>query len=179
MSAVETQQDTGVWTVDKVHSRVSYEIEHNSAATFRGAFREVDAAVEFGSDGPIVRGSVHVDSIDLADEQQKGHVLSPEFFDAERHPTIDFESTAVRFEDGGAVVDGTLTIRGESRPVTVRGRIGEPYENAYGQQALAISLGATIDRTQYGLTWQLQLPSGKPVLGDEVSVAVELEFVAG
>lgn len=174
-----TEQAIAVWSVDKVHSSVGYEIEHNSAATFKGSFRDVDAKLEFGDDGVTVTGSVRVDSIDLGDEQQKGHVLSAEFFDAERHPTVDFASTAVRYEDGEAIVDGELTIRGETRPVTVRGKIGEPYENAYGQQGLAVRLGTTIDRTQYGLDWQLQLPNGKPVLGDEVTIAVELELVEG
>lgn len=178
MSVSETATETQVWTIDKVHSSVRYEIEHNSAAVFRGAFRDVDARVETGDDGVKIHGSVTVESIDLADEQQKGHVLSPEFFDAERHPTIEFESTGVAIEGDEAIVDGLLTIRGESRPVTVRGAIGVPYENAYGQQSLAVRLGATIDRTEYGLDWQMQLPSGRPVLGDEVTVAVELELTA-
>lgn len=165
-----------MWTIDKVHSSVRYEIEHNSAATFRGGFRELDARVELGPEGVKIHGSVNVESIDLADEQQKGHVLSPEFFDAERHPTLEFDSTAVSFEGDEAVVEGELLIRGERRPLTVRGKIGQPYENAYGGHSLAVSLGATIDRTQYGLDWQMQLPSGQPVLGDEVAIAVELEL---
>ncbi|MBI5310638.1 MAG: YceI family protein [Actinobacteria bacterium] len=132
-----------------------------------------------GAEGVKVTGSVRVDSIDLSDEQQKGHVLSPDFFDAERYPTVDFESTGVRYEDGEAVIDGALTIRGEARPLTVRGKIGEPYENAYGGQGLAVRLGATIDRTQYGLDWQMQLPNGKPVLGNEVTIEVDLELGRG
>ena len=176
-TAQAAQQASGVWSIDKVHSRVNYAIQHNSASTAYGSFRDVDATLEYGDDGVKVTGSVKVDSIDLNDEQQKGHVLSPEFFDAERHPTVDFESTAVRFEDGEAVVDGTLTIRGESKPVTVRGKIGQPFENPYGGQNIALTLSTTIDRTQYGLDWQMNLPSGDPVLGKEVKVDVELELV--
>lgn len=175
MSNVQTQQ-TAAWTVDKTHSSVQFEVEHNSAATFRGRFGDVDARLEFGADGLSIIGSVRVESIDLADEQMRGHVLSPEFFDAERHPTLDFRSTSVRYEDGRAVVDGLLTVRGETHPVTVHGRIGEPFENAYGGKSLVASLSAEIDRTDFGLNWQMQLPGGEPVLGNEVKVAVELEL---
>lgn len=171
------QQSTGVWTIDKTHSSARFEIEHNSASSFRGGFGDVDAKLEYGPAGLAVTGSVHVESIDMADQQMRGHVLSPEFLDAERHPTLDFVSREVAYEDGEAVIAGDLAIRGERRSVTVRGKIGESFENAYGGRSVAVHLYASIDRTDFGLNWQMQLPSGAPVLGNVVKLEVELELV--
>jgi polyisoprenoid-binding protein YceI len=176
MSATQ-QQATGVWTIDKAHSTARFEVEHNSASTFRGSFRDIDARLEYGENGAVVTGTVKVDSIDLGDEQMRGHVLSPEFFDAERYPTLDFVSRSIAYENNEATIEGDLTIRGASHPVTVHGTIGEPFENAAGSHSLAVRLAATLDRTEYGLNWQMQLPSGDPVLGNEVRLAVELELV--
>ena len=171
------QATARLWTIDKVHSTVRYEIEHNGSTTFRGAFKDVDASLEYGDEGVKISGSVRVDSVDLADETQKGHVLSPDFFDAERYPTIDYESTQVTIDGDEAVVDGTLTIRGESRPLTIRGKIGRPHPNIGGGQTLPISLGATINRQDYGVRWNAELPNGSKVLGDDVRVEVELELL--
>ncbi|MBI4897322.1 MAG: YceI family protein [Actinobacteria bacterium] len=171
------QQSTGLWALDKTHSSARFEVEHNSASTFRGGFEDVEAKLEYGPSGLSVTGSVRVESIDLADPQMRGHVLSPEFLDAERHPTLDFVSGEVDYEDGEAVVAGELTIRGERRPLTVRGKIGEPFENAYGGRSMAVSLHAAIDRTDFGLNWQMELPGGEPVLGNEVRLEIELELV--
>lgn len=168
---------TGGWAIDKAHSSVRFEVEHNSATTFRGSFAEIDASLDHGEDGVQVSGTVKVESIDLGDEQMRGHVLSPEFFDAERHPELKFVSTGVGYENGEAVVTGDLTIRGKTSPLTVRGKIGEPFDNLAGGKSVAVRLHTTIDRTAYGLNWQMQLPNGKPVLGNEVTIEVELELV--
>jgi polyisoprenoid-binding protein YceI len=178
MSAgTEAQTATGTWTIDKVHSTVRYEVEHNSAATFSGAFKDVDATLEYGDDGVVVKGSVKVDSIELNDENLYGHVQSAEFFDAERYPTLDFESTSITLNGADAVVEGNLTVRGETKPVTVRGSIGEPFANLAGSHSVAVNLATTIDRTAYGLDWQAQLPNGNDVLGNEVKIEVQLELV--
>lgn len=168
---------TGSWTIDKAHSSVRFEVEHNSATTFRGSFADIDASLDYGDDGVQVSGTVKIASIDLGDEQMRGHVLSPEFFDVERYPELKFVSTGIDFTDGEAVVTGDLTIRGETNPATVRGTIGEPFENAAGGKTVAVRLHTTIDRTAYGLNWQMQLPNGNPVLGHDVTIEVELELV--
>jgi polyisoprenoid-binding protein YceI len=160
-TATETQA-TGVWTVDKVHSTVRYEIEHNGTATYRGNFSDIDAELVYGDDGVKITGSVNLDSVDLKDEQQKGHVLSPDFFDAERYPTIDFESTSIELDNAEVAVHGNLT-----------------GPNLGGTQTVAVSLHTTINRQDYGVSWNTELPNGSKVLGDDVYVSVELELVQG
>jgi polyisoprenoid-binding protein YceI len=179
MSTATETQAAGVWSVDKVHSTVRYEIEHNGAATFRGNFSDVDAELVYGEDGVKITGSVNLDSVDLQDEQQKGHVLSPDFFDAERYPTIDFESTDIQLDNNEVAVTGDLTVKGVSKPVTIKGTIGAPGPNLGGTETIAVSLATTINRQDYGVSWNTELPNGSKVLGDNVYVSVELELVQG
>jgi polyisoprenoid-binding protein YceI len=179
MSQATATQAAGVWTVDKVHSTVRYEIEHNGTATYRGNFSDIDAQLVYGEDGVKITGSVNLDSVDLKDEQQKGHVLSPDFFDAERYPTIDFESTDIQLDNNEVSVTGDLTVKGVSKPVTITGTIGAPGPNLGGTETVAVSLHTTINRQDYGVSWNTELPNGSKVLGDDVYVSVELELVQG
>lgn len=178
-AATENQSPaaSGSWTIDKAHSSVLFAVEHNSATTFRGSFSEIDASLKYDENGVQVSGTVKLESIDLGDEQMRGHVFSPDFFDLERNPELKFVSTGIADEHGEAVVTGDLTIRDETNPVTVRGTIGEPFENLAGSKSIAVRLHTTIDRTAYGLNWQMQLPNGKNVLGNDVTIEVELELV--
>jgi polyisoprenoid-binding protein YceI len=177
--STETAEATGVWTVDKVHSTVHYEIEHNGAATYRGNFNDIDAELTYGDDGAKITGSVNLDSVDLKDEQQKGHVLSPDFFDAERYPTIDFASSDIQLDNAEVVVTGDLTVKGVSKPVTIRGSIGAPGPTLAGTETIPVSLHTTINRQDYGVSFNAELPNGNKVLGDDVYVSVELELVQG
>src|SRR4249919_1493434 len=152
MSTATETQATGVWSVDKVHSTVRYEIEHNGTATYRGNFHDVDAELTYGEDGVKITGSVNLDSVDLQDEQQKGHVLSPDFFDAERYPTIDFESTDIQLDNAEVAVTCNLTVNGVSKPVTIKGTIGAPVPNLGGTETIAVSLATTINRQDYGVS---------------------------
>lgn len=179
MTATQTQQAAGTWTIDKVHSSVRYEIEHNGTAQYRGAFNDIDASLEYGDDGVKIRGSVVLDSVDLKDEQQKGHVLSPDFFDAERYPTAQFESTSIEIDGTNVVVNGDLTLKGQSKPVSISGTIGNPGPNLGGTETIAVNLSTTINRQDYGVSWNAELPNGSKVLGDDVTVEVVLELVQG
>lgn len=180
MSVIEhTQQQTSTTTyeLDTLHSSAAFAVEHNGASSYRGHVKEIEATLSIGESGIALRGSARAESIDIEEGDLRGHVLSPEFLDAERYPAIEFESTAVRYEDGEAVVDGNLTLRGQTHPVSVRGEVTGVFTDAYGANRVGVRIGTTIDRTQYGLDWQLELPNGQPVLGNDVRLDVELEFV--
>lgn len=177
--STETATATGVWTVDKVHSSVRYEIEHNDAAAYRGSFGDVDGALEYGVDGVSLTGVVQLASNDLKDDQQRGHVLGPDFFDAERYPTAEYKSTDVRIDGQNVTIDGELTLKGQTRSVTVAGTIGVPGPNLGGTETIAVQLETTIDRNDYGVSWNTELPNGNKVLGDEVKIEVVLDLVQG
>lgn len=175
----DTATITGTWIVDKVHSSVRYEIEHNGAAKYRGSFADVDGKLEYGADGVKLTGVVALESNDLKDEQQRGHVLSPDFFDAERYPTATYESTDVQLDGTDVTIRGELTLKGQTREVTVTGTIGQPGPNPGGTETVAVNLGATIDRTDWGVSWNAELPNGDSVLGNQVTIEVALELVQG
>ncbi len=177
--STETATAAGVWTVDKIHSSVRYEIEHNGTAAYRGSFEDVDGKLEYGDDGVKLTGVVKLESNDLKDEQQRGHVLSPDFFDAERYPEATYESTDVQIDGTDVTIKGNLTLKGQTREVTVKGTIGQPGPNLGGTETIAVHLDTTIDRQDYGVSWNAELPNGKNVLGNEVKIEVVLELVQG
>jgi polyisoprenoid-binding protein YceI len=167
----------GAYTVDPVHSSIGFSVVHNGVSTFRSGFGSFEARLS-GGEEPRLEGTVDVAGIQIDEEQLKGHLLSPEFFDAERHPRLRFRSTELSVgEDGGATVRGELEIRGEAREVEARGRWAELDADLAGSPRVALSFEATVDRRSFGLDWQAELPSGGEVLDYEVRIAVELELV--
>jgi polyisoprenoid-binding protein YceI len=165
------------YVADPVHSTIGFAVTHAGVSTFRGSFTEYEARLA-GGESPRLTGSVDVNSIALADEQLKGHLLSPEFFDAGRYSRLSFESSEVSVdEDGNANVRGTLEIGGQSREVEAGGRFAQHVDYLDGSARVGLSLATTIDRRDFGLDWQAELPSGGEVLDYEVGIAVELELV--
>ena len=146
-------------------------------STFRSGFGDYEAKLS-GGESPRLKGGVDVASIEIEEPQLKGHLLSPDFFDADRHPRISFESSELQVaEDGSATIQGELEIRGEKHPVEASGRFGQLGADLAGVARVGLSLAATVDRRSFGLDWQAELPSGGEVLDYEVSIAVELELV--
>ncbi len=167
----------GAWTVDPVHSTVRFEITHNGVSTFGSDFGEFDARL-IGGEEPRLEGSVQVESIEIAEEQFKGHLLSPEFFDAARYPELRFSSSELWLDEDGAVeLRGELEIRGERREVEASGRVAHLGADMAGGERIGLSLESAVDRHDYGIDWNAELPSGGRVLEDEVRIMVELELV--
>jgi polyisoprenoid-binding protein YceI len=118
-----------------------------------------------------------VESIESRDEQQRALLLSPDFFDAENHPAIRFESTEIRRDGDQLVVDGDLTIKGNTRHVTATGEISGPVVDISDTEKLGIDLEAKVDRTDFGLNWNAPLPKGGFAVENEVTLSVHLELV--
>lgn len=173
MSTTTIQQvPAGTYNLDPVHSTFGFAITHNGVSKFRGQFEKVDVQLQDG----VLTGTAQVESVKTAIDDLKGHLLSPDFFDAANTPTINFRSRDIRIgEDGGVEVDGELTIRGVTKPVRAVGSYA--YGTAIsGQEVIGLDLEATIDRREYGLNWQAELPKGGHVLGWDVKLEVHLEL---
>jgi polyisoprenoid-binding protein YceI len=165
------------WTVDKVHSNVGFSVKHMVVSTYRGRFEDYDATLTANEDGTLhLAGTVQAGSIVVKDENLAAHIKAPDFFDVDNHPQIAFDSTLIREEGGALSVEGTLTIKGNTKPIKATGTITEPLETVGGRVELGVELEAIVDRRDYGLTWQATLPSGGLALGHEVKLQVELEF---
>src|SRR3954454_4475901 len=157
----KTQQiPAGTWAVDPVHSSVTFAITHNGVTTFRSGFERYDARLTGGEQARL-EGPVKVESINIDEEMLKGHLLSPEFFDSQRFPQLRFSSTELSVgEDGSLRVAGDLEIHGETRRVEASGRFAHLGEDAYGKARVGLSISSTVNRRDFGLDWQAELPSG-------------------
>lgn len=174
---IQQQVPTGTYVVDPVHSSIGFAVVHNGVSTFRSGFGAYEARLS-GGENPELKGSVDVAGIQIDEPQLKGHLLSPDFFDAERYPQLRFESSALEVgEDGTATIRGELEIRGEKREVETSGRFVPLGADLAGQARVGLSFETSVDRRSFGLDWQAELPSGGEVLDYEVTIAVELELV--
>jgi len=171
--AVATSVPAGTWTVDGVHSSIGFEVEH-MVSTFRGRFEDYDVQLV---DGKLV-GTVAVPSVKVYDENLEAHLQSPDFFDAQLHPELRFESRELLIDDDGSVtLEGDLTIKGITKPVTAHGRYVHVEADMGGGERIGLALDTTLDRREFGLKWNAPLPKGGFVLGNDVTLKVALELV--
>ncbi len=167
----------GTWSLDPTHSSASFAVKHMVVATFRGRFEHFDATLTVDEDSAELVGTVDASSLVVKDENLQGHLGSPDFFDLERYPEIAFRSTRIRREADELIIDGELTIKGNTHPLEARGTIAGPAVTLGDFVKLGITLEAVIDRTQYGLNWNAPLPKGGFAVDNEVKLTVELELV--
>ncbi|HEU5215809.1 MAG TPA: YceI family protein [Gaiellaceae bacterium] len=162
------------WVADPVHSNVAFEVEYAGVSIFRGSFRDFDATLV----GSGLAGSARVASVDVKDEQLSGHLQSPDFFDAERHPEIAFRADRLSLDDDGTVAGaGELTIKGVTKPVELKGRLAStPTVDPFGRERLGLTLETAIDRNEFGVAWNAPNQSGGNYLGDEVTLKADLTF---
>jgi len=172
----ESTIPTGTWRSDPVHSSVGFAVKH-VVGTFRGTFDEFDASLTDESGGPKLGGRAKVESVRVSDENLYGHLLSPEFFDAEQHPEIVFESQRISSDGDKLTVEGELTVKGVTEPVVARGEISGPAPGPVETERLGVDLETIVDRHDYGLDWQMELPGGGKTLGDDVTLAVHIELI--
>jgi polyisoprenoid-binding protein YceI len=172
MTTSTEQIPSETYGLDPVHSTFGFVVTHNGVSKFRGHFEKVDAKLE---DGVLV-GTAQVDSVKTAIPDLKEHLLSPDFFNAAQAPTITFQSRDIRTGDDGSVeIDGDLTIRGVTKPVTARGSYAAGV-GISGGEVVGFDLEATVDRRDYGINWQAELPRGGEVVGWDVVLQVQLEL---
>jgi polyisoprenoid-binding protein YceI len=172
----ESTIPAGTWHSDPVHSHVGFYVRH-VVGTFRGSFGRFEATLSDATGEPQLSGSVPVESVHVDEENLYGHLLSPEFFDRERAPEIRFDSTRILREGDQVVVEGELTVKGITRTVVARGEIAGPAAGPAESVRLGIDLEAKVDRHDFGLDWNMELPDGGKALGDEVTLTVHLELV--
>ena len=175
MATVAAQPFVGTYAALPVPSTFAFAVRHSGVFWFRGSLSDVAATLRADGDTLALEGSARVDSISVVEPAaMRASVLGPEFFDAERHPEIRFRSTEVRLADYGRVeVEGELTIRGITRPVTASGYYASPRSSAFGEIA-GLELRTSFDRRDFGLQWQMKLPGGGDAVGWEVEVDIDL-----
>lgn len=172
MSTTLEHVPTGTYTLGTVHSSIGFGVKYN-IGTFRTTFEKVDAQLA----GGVLTGTAKASSIQIDQPQFKQHLVGEEFFNVEVTPDVVFRSTDIRpAADGGVEVDGELTIRGVTKPVTATGTYSAGPD-AFGNNRVGFELETTVDRREFGLNWQNPLPNGSDSLAWRVVVSVDLQLV--
>lgn len=167
----------GTWTIDTVHSHVGFIIKHMMVSKVRGHFGTFSGQITI-AENPLessVSTTIDATSIDTANPMRDDHIRSADFFDAENHPTIDFVSTGVRYEDGDFFIDGDLTIRGTTKPVTLAVETPEFGPNPAGGTKAGFSATTEINRSDFGVSYNGPIPGGGVALSEKVQIVLDVE----
>ncbi len=169
----------GTWDIDPVHSDVSFTVRHMMVSKVRGRFGVFSGEIVTGPaiNDSTVSVSIDASSIDTNNEQRDGHIRSADFFAVEQHPTWAYRSTAVRADGDDLVIDGELTIKGVTRPVSLAVEVGGFGPDAFGGTRVGFSGSASINRSDFGVDIQLPLDGGGVVVGEKVQIHLEIEGV--
>jgi polyisoprenoid-binding protein YceI len=166
------------WTPEKSHTNIGFSVRHLFTSV-QGKFTEFDGSIEFDPADPsatVVKGSIVAASIDTGNEKRDKHLRSSDFFDVEKYPSLDFQSTRVTGVKGNhATLEGKLTIHGVSRPVELDVTFLGEGTDPWGNRRAGFKATITIDRKDFGLTWNKALEAGGLLLGEEVEIRLDVE----
>lgn len=166
------------WYIDPSHSAVSFKVKHMMVSTVRGRLGQLRGRIQLDPERPEKADfeiAAQVKGIYTGDPRRDGHLQSGDFFDAEKYPQITFKSDAIfQRGEGRYTASGDLTIRDVTRPVSFEIELEGIGVDAQGGQHLGASASVTIDRTDFGLTWNMPIPNGM-LVGDKVKVEVDLQ----
>lgn len=170
------------WTVDPAHSEVGFKVKHLVISTVTGQFGSFDATLETedGSfDGAKASFEADIESISTGNEDRDTHLKSEDFFNAENHPKLTFESTSFKKKsDNNYELTGNLTIRGTTKEVTLNVVHGGTVEDPYGNTKAGFEITGKINRKEFGLEWNAVTEAGNVVVGDKVSLQLDIQLTA-
>jgi len=178
MASTLTGLTPGTWTVDPSHSEVGFVVRHLMVSKVKGRFGGVTGTITVTENvlESVVEASAEIVTVDTRDENRDGHLKSADFFDAEKFPTISFRSTGIREKGSDYLLDGQLTIKGVSKPVTFdleyNGAATNPMTSG---QTAGFSAETEINRKDFGLEWNVALETGGVMVADKVKIALEIE----
>ena len=169
------------WTVDPTHVSVEFAVKHLMIATVKGRFATVEATIHGAPGDPLSASAeavIEVATVDTGNADRDAHLRSADFFDAENYPSMRYVSRSVRPLDADEFeVEGDLTIRGITQPVTLRTRFEGLITDPWGNERIGLSAEGKIKRSDFGLMWNQALEMGGVVVGDEVRLSVQVEAV--
>ncbi|MGL5828091.1 MAG: YceI family protein [Angustibacter sp.] len=183
MTTTLTGLTPGTWTVDPSHSEVGFSVRHLMVSKTKGRFTDVTGTIVVAENvlESTVQATALTESIDTRDANRDGHLKSADFFDAEKWPTITFNSTGIRADGDDFILDGELTIRDQTRAVSFELEFNGAAANplAEGRPTAGFSAETEISRKDYGLEWNVALEAGGVVVGDKVKITLEIEAGLG
>lgn len=173
---------TTTWNIDSAHSVAEFKVKHMMISNVKGQFSKLSGTMTFDESdlkNSRVEVSAEAASIHTGDAQRDAHLKSVDFFDVEKHPSLAFKSTGIKIvRDGELAVEGDLTIHGVTRKVifTVEGPT-PPSKDPWGNTRIGVATTTKINRKDFGLTWNAALETGGILVGEEVTINLEVQFV--
>ena len=171
---------TTTYSIDKAHSEVSFQVRH-LLTKVRGRFSDFNGTIEFDVENPersLVDVEIRAASIDTNERDRDAHLRSADFFDVEKIPVLTFRSTKIRrYSDERFAVTGDLTIHGVTRSVSFEASLLGTAKDPWGNERIAFEAETTINRKDFGLTWNAALETGGFLVGDDVKISLSVQAV--
>jgi polyisoprenoid-binding protein YceI len=168
------------YKVDPAHSSVNFSIDHMVVNTVHGRFRQFEGTITVDPDNnnalTAASGTIQAKSIDTDIEKRDNHLRSPDFFDAEKFPTITFQSSEVKKDAGGTVLVGKFTMHGVTKDVSLPFTVKGPIKSPMGGMVMGLEINAKINRKDYGLTWNKAIEAGGLMVGEDVTIRINAEL---
>lgn len=169
------------WAIDETHSEITFKVKHLVISTVTGKFKSFDASIETENDdfeGASISFEADINSIDTGNEDRDAHLKSDDFFNADEHPKLTFQSTSFKKTgEGEYKLTGDLTIRGNTKTVELDAEYGGTVEDPYGNTKAGFDVSGKINRKEFGLTWSAVTEAGNVVVSDDVKLNLNVQFV--
>jgi polyisoprenoid-binding protein YceI len=168
-----------IWTIDSAHALVEFSVKHMAISTVRGHFKSFSGSGETNEAGmpTSLRMEIETGSVFTNNDQRDAHLRSGDFFDAETFPKMTFTSRKVSGAPDDLRIEGDLTIRGETHPVTLKGEMSQVVKDPWGNQRTSLAVTGKLSREKWGLTWNQALEFGGLMVSDEVKLSIEAEAI--
>ena len=169
---------TGTWTIDEAHSTVGFAVKHAVVATTRGKFTKYSGSATIDAANPENSSAwleIDAASVTTGQEQRDGHLVSPDFFNAEAHPKITFKSTSAKADGDKVVTTGDLTIAGTTAPVEISWEFGGIAKDPFGNIKAGFEGTGSLNRKDWGLVWNAALETGGFLVSDKIKLVIEVE----
>jgi polyisoprenoid-binding protein YceI len=176
-TATTTIVPTGTWAVDRAHSKVGFAVKHMGIATVRGEFTDFEGTLEIGASlaDAKIRGTVKSASVDTNEEQRDAHLRSADFFNAETHPELVFESTRIEaIDDETFRITGNLTLNGVTNELVLNAEVNGVDIDPYGNEKVGLEVTSQLSRGDYGMKFNQALGSGNMLVADKVKLVLDI-----
>ncbi|MDO5626780.1 MAG: YceI family protein [Mobilicoccus sp.] len=170
----------GTYTIDPVHSRLGFVARHAMVTKVRGSFTEFEGTARTGADltDASIEITAQVASVDTRNDDRDGHLRTGDFFDADTYPTLSFRSTEVVAADDETLrVTGDLTIKDVTKPVTIDFEFGGAAKDPFGNERIGFDGSTTINRKDYGLSFNAALETGGVLVSDKITLEIEISAI--
>jgi polyisoprenoid-binding protein YceI len=178
-TTIHPQYATGTWKLDAAHSEISFQVRHLAISKVRGSFETFDVTIVTAEDPTesTIEATIDVASVNTNQKDRDNHLRTSDFFLVEEHPAMTFTSSSIALDGDDLTIAGDLTLRGVTLPVVLKGEFGGIITDPYGQTKAGANVSTKINRQDFGVNWNAALETGGFMLGDDVTINLDIAVV--